>query len=235
MKPYPDRILCGALLLVLVIASSGCEMAYVLHKRRAARGEGGPYRQSIQLLLSEDKEYPESAAAGDGHVGRIPASLDAGSGDERVALTARGAERVGAVKLAFAGVEDGRICFLHQHSEEANNFGEGEHQRVDDIARSYKLVAEFAGPLTSPEVTSRGLEPARGAAQLDEIETVDAENYTAKSRQQYIIVKQRRCGRAPARPKGKPLEWLTVVVTPSNSAEDSDPYLIAWQVLPGDA
>lgn len=236
MKPFLSRILCGALSLAFALASSGCapELLYALSKRKAARGEGGPYRQSIQWLLSEDKEYPETAAAGDGHVGRVPSSLEDGSGDERVALSARGLPRK-SVKLIFGGVEDGQMCFLHLHSEEVSNFGEGELERVDDIGRSYELVAEFAGPLTSPEVTKRGLEPAPGAAVLDNVETLDAENYTADTGQQYIILKQRRCAPAPARPEGKPVEWLTVLVTPNNSAEDADPYLIAWQVLPGEA
>lgn len=233
MKRYLYRVFCGASLFVLAAASTGCEIAYVLAKRKAARGEGGPYRQSIQVLLYEDKEYPESAAAGEGYVGRIPASLEDGASDERIALTARGLPRT-SVKLSFAGVEDGRICFRHLHHEEVFNFGEKELERVDAIGRSYKLVAEFAGPLTSPEVTRRDLEPAAGAARLDKVETLDAENYTAKSGKQYIFVKQRRCAPAPARPKGKPLEWLTVLVTPSNSAEDGDPYLVAWQVLPGE-
>lgn len=234
MKPFLYQILCGALSLAFALASSGCvapELLFALNKRRAAEGEGGPYRRSIQLLLAEDKEYPETAAAGDGHVGRIPSSLEDGSGDERVALSARGLPRK-SVKLIFGGVEDGQMCFLHLHSEEVGNFGEGELKRVDDIGRSYKLVAEFSGPLTSPEVTKRDLEPAPGAAVLDDVETVDAETYTSKSNTQYIIVKQRRCAPAPARPEGQPVEWLTVLVTPNNSAEDADPYLIAWQVLP---
>jgi hypothetical protein len=235
MKPFLYRIFCGALLLAFALGSSGCapELLYALSKRKAARGEGGPYRQSIQWLLAEDKEYPETAAAGDGHVGRIPSSLEDGSGDERVALTARGLPRK-SVKLIFGGVEDGQMCFLHLHREEVINFGEGELKRVDDIGRSYKFVAEFAGPLTSPEVTKRGLEPAPGAAVLDNVETLDAENYTADTGTQYIFVKQRRCAPAPARPEGKPVEWLTVLVTPNNSADDADPYLIAWQILPGE-
>jgi hypothetical protein len=231
MKPFLCWIPCGALLLAFTLTSSGCELAYALYKRDAARGEGGRYRQSIQVLLAEDKEYPESAAAGDGYVGRIPSSLEDGSGDERVALTARGLPRR-SLKPVFGGVEDGRICFLLLHSDEVSDFGEGELERVDDIGRSYKFVAEFAGPLTSSEVTKRGLEPAAGAAVLNKVETLGAEEYTSKSGQQYLFVKQRRCAPAPARPKGKPVEWLTVVVTPNNSAEDADPYLVAWQVLP---
>lgn len=234
MKLFVYRIFCGTLLSTFAMAASGCEIAYVLAKRKAARGEGGPYRQSIQVLLAEDKEYPDSAAAGDGHVGRIPSSLQAESGDDRVALTARGAHRQ-TVKLTFDGVNDGQICFTHKQTEDVFNFGDAELKRVDDIARSYKLVAEFAGPLTSPEVTRRGLEPAPGAALLDKVETVDAATHTTDSGERYILVMQRRCAPAPARPKGKPVEWVTVVVTPNKGIDDPDPYLIAWQVLPGDA
>lgn len=236
MKLSLRQILCGTSVLALAAALSGCvpELAYGLAKRRAARGEGGRYRQSIQFLLSEDKEYPDTAAAGDGYVGRIPSSLEDGSDDERVALSARGVPNR-SVKLIFGGVEDGRICFLHGFRDEVSNTGEGEIKRVDDIARSYKLVAEFAGPLTSPEVTKRDLEPAPGATVLDEVETFDVSDYTTDSGKQYVFVKQRRCGRVPAKPKGKPAEWVTVLVTPSNSAEDADAYLIAWQILPGGA
>lgn len=224
-----------ALVSACALLSSGCELAYALHKRNEARGEGGPYRQSIQMLLYHDNvayppnEYNEETRC----VGRIPASLQADESVDGVRLTAQHEAR-GTTELIFDGVEDDRICFRHLTVEEASTAwdADAELKRVSDIARSYKFVAEFAGPLTSPEVTNRGLEPAKGAATLDQIELIDADTFTSpKTGKLYITMAHRRCAPVPKRPK-KGIEWLTVHVTPDGGVElNEDPYLLVWQVI----
>lgn len=226
------------LLSATAMAASGCEIAYVLAKRKEARGEGGPYRQSIQSLLYHDKEYPVAEYGEETQcVGRIPASFDEESSVEGLRLRARHEER-GTTNLIFAGIDDGQICFVHPVVQEVINFSDEELARVERIASSYELVAEFAGPLTSPAVTERGLKPGPGAAALKKAVTVGAETHTSTSSgssygKKYMVLTQRRCAPAPRKPKKAPVEWLTVLVTPKKSVElDDDPYLLAWQVLP---
>jgi hypothetical protein len=236
MKPSLGRIAPQvALVSACALLSSGCELAYALHKRKQARGEGGRYRQSIQALVYHDNvEYPVAEYGEETRcVGRIPASLEADESVEGVRLKAQHEAR-GTTDLTFDGVEDDRICFKQLTVEEAATSGDAdaELKRVQDIARSYKFVAEFAGPLTSPEVTNRDLAPVKGAARLDQIELLDADTITSeKTGKLYITMTHRRCAPAPKRPE-KGIEWLTVHVTPNGGVElNEDPYLLVWEVI----
>lgn len=212
-------------LLPAAIALSGCGLGTMLRKN----SDGGSYRQAIQDALDHDREYPAKEYGADSQwVGMLPASLDAGSGDERIRLRAK--HDRGTTRLEFDGIKDGQICFRHPLIEQVQGFSEAEVARVDRIGRSYQFVVELAGPLTSPEVTKRTLQPLPEAVKLDQVEVVESEPYTANSGQRYLNLTQRRCAAMPPRPEHA--AFLTVLVTPDQGVElSTDTYVLTWQLF----
>lgn len=231
----PSRKTLGLSVALLAAAGPflpGCEIAYVVARRRAARGEGGPYRQAIQEKLHHDEhDFPIAEYGPDSQlVGLLPADLQAESDDPEVRYTARGGQ--GQTSLKFAGIHGELICFEHRVTEEVVSYSESEVERVRDIGRSYKFSIEFAGPLTSPEVTNHPDAPGPDAVDLNEAKVVSEEPYTSsKTRKDYLIETQLRCAPTPKKPKE--VRFLTAIVAPSKSVELSDDrYLLVWRVKP---
>lgn len=210
----------------------GCEIAYVVARRRAARGEGGPYRQAIQEKIHHDeKEFPIAEYGADAQlVGLLPADLQGESDDPEVRYIARGGQ--GQTSLTFAGIHGELICFQHRVIEEVINYSEDEVERVRRIARSYKFSVEFAGPLTSPEVTNHPDEPGPNAVDVNEAKVVSEEpERSSKTLKDYLVETQLRCAPTPRKPKDA--RFLTAIVTPSKSVELSDDrYLLVWRIKP---
>ena len=226
-----------ALTVILLAATgtslSGCEIAYVLHKRSKARGDGGPFRQAIQEKLYHDEnDFPIAEYGPDAQlVGLLPADLQGESDDPDVRYVARGGQ--GQTSLTFVGVHGELICFQHRVVEEVVSYSESEVDRVRRIARSYEFSVEFAGPLTSPEVTNHPDAPGPNAVDVNEAKVVSEEPH-GQNGKDYLVEIQLRCAPTPKKPRKA--EFLTAIVTPDKSVELSDDrYLLVWRIKPAEA